>query len=173
MKNLETLIAALSRRAPMMILAALLLSAHVAAAEEKPSGWSVNFTPVLILPKADYSLGGGVDPELKYTFDLGDARLSVGGRVGAYYAKNLFSVTAMPTLRLTVPIGHVEPYAAIGLGYGWLPATGGDGLATMGRLGFVYRFSERFAIGVEGTLQQIEGSSYRFPSFGSMMSFHL
>jgi hypothetical protein len=43
----------------------------------------------------------------------------------------------------------------------------------MGRLGFVYRFSERFAVGLEGTLQQLDGSSYRFPSVGSMMSFHL
>jgi hypothetical protein len=79
----------------------------------------------------------------------------------------------MPTLRLTVPIGRFEPYAAIGLGYGWLPDTGQDGLATMGRLGFVVRFSERFVIGLEGTSQRLEGSRYRFPSFGSMMSFHL
>ena len=163
MKNLGT----------VLVLAALLLSAHVAAAEENHSGWSMNFTPVLILPKGNDNFGGGVDPEVKYTLDLGEARLSAGGRVGTYYAKNLFSVTAMPTLRVTVPIGPLEPYAAIGLGYGWLPEAGNSGVATMGRLGFVYRFSERLAIGLEGTLQQIEGSSYRFPSFGSMMSFHL
>ena len=160
-------------RIPIAAFTALLLSAHVAAAEEKPSGWSINLTPVLILPSGDERLGGGVDPELKYTVDLGDARLSVGGRVGAYYAKNLFSWTVMPTLRLMVPIGSFEPYAAIGLGHGWIPDTGRDGLAAMGRLGFLYRFSERFAIGVEGTLQQVDGSSYRFPSFGSMLSFHL
>jgi len=164
MKNLGTSI---------LVLAALLLSAHAAAAEENHSGWSMNFTPVLILPRGNDNFGGGVDPEVKYTLDLGDARLSAGGRVGTYYAKNLFSVTVMPTVRLTVPIGPLEPYAAIGLGYGWLPAAGHEGLATMGRLGFVYRFSERLAIGLEGTLQQIEGSGYRFPSFGSMMSFHL
>ncbi|HET9597566.1 MAG TPA: hypothetical protein VFP65_18395 [Anaeromyxobacteraceae bacterium] len=173
MKNLGTSIAALARRAPRtMVLAILLLSAHVAAAEDH-SGWSMNFTPVLILPSGNYGLGGGVDPELKYTVDLGEARLSAGGRVGTYYAKNLFSVTVMPTLRLTVPIGRVEPYAAIGLGHGWLPDIGHDGLATMGRLGFVYRFSSRLAIGLEGTVQQIDGSRYRFPSFGSMMSFNL
>jgi hypothetical protein len=176
MKHLGTSIAALSPRAPrtILVVAALLLSAaHVAAAEEDHSGWSINFTPVLIRPSGAYGLGGGVDPELKYTLDLGEARLSAGGRVGAYYAKNLFSVTVMPTLRLMVPIGRVEPYVAVGLGYGWLPDTGHDGVATMGRLGFMYRFSDRFAVGVEGTIQRLDGSHYQFPSFGSMMSFNL
>jgi hypothetical protein len=170
MKSLGT-----SGHAPrtILVVAALLLSAHVAAAEGDHSGWSINFTPVLILPKTGYDFGGGADPELKYTFDLGEARFSVGGRVGAYYAKNLFSVTAMPTLRLMVPVGRLEPYAAVGLGYGWLPDTGHDGVATMGRLGFMYRFSERFAIGVEGAIQRLDGSHHRFPSFGSMMSFDL
>jgi len=157
----------------IVIFAAVLIAANAARAEERPSGWSVNFTPVLILPSAADRLGGGIDPEVKYTYDLGDVRLSVGGRVGTYYAKNLFSVTVMPTLRLTVPIGRFEPYASVGLGYGWLPDAARDGLAPMGRIGFVYHFSERIAAGLEGTIQQLDGSSYRFPSIGSMMSFHL
>ena len=156
-----------------LILAAILLAAGAAAAQEKPSGWTVNMTPVLILPSGDDRLGGGIDPEVKYGFDFGDVQLSVGYRVGVYYAKNLFSVTAMPTLRLTVPVGAVEPYASVGLGYGWLPDTGNDGFAAMARAGFVYHFSERIAVGLEGTLQQVGGSGYRFSSFGSMMSFHL
>jgi hypothetical protein len=166
MKNLGTSIA-------ILIFAAFLLYANVAAAEEKQSGWSINLTPVLILPSGDDRFGGGLDPELKYTLDLGGARLSAGGRVGVYYARNLFGVTVMPTLRVMVPFGRFEPYAAIGLGYGWIPDTGQNGGATMGRLGFVYRFSDRFAIGVEGTTQRLNGSRYRFPSFGSMMSFSL
>ena len=89
------------------------------------------------------------------------------------FYSELFSWTLMPTLRLMVPMGSFEPYASVGLGYGWLPDAGREGVAAMGRLGFVYRFSERFAIGLEGTLQQVDGSSYRFASFGSMVSFHL
>lgn len=175
MKNPGTSPAAAARHAPRMLLAlaALLLSVQVAAAEEDHSGWSINFTPVLILPSGGYRFGWGVDPELKYTLDLGEARLSAGGRVGAFHAKSQFSLTLMPTLRVTVPLGRVEPYAAVGLGYGWLPETGRDGLAAMGRLGLVYRFSERFAIGVEGTIQRLDGSRHQFPSFGSMMSFSL
>ncbi len=163
----------LSAFVSIAILAVLLLLPGVAAAEENHSGWSINFTPVVLFPTSAYHFGGGVDPEVKYTLDLGGARLSAGGRVGTYYAKNLFGVTMMPTLRLMVPIGPVEPYAAVGLGYGWLPDNGHDAFATMGRLGVVFRFSKRFAIGVEGTLQKVDGSRFGFPSFGSMMSFEL
>lgn len=145
----------------------------VAAAQQDRSGWSLNFTPVLLLPKGDYRLGGGVDPELKYTLDLGGAQLSAGGRISAHYAKNLLGVTVMPTLRLMVPVGPVEPYVAFGLGYGWLPKSDHADFASMSRLGVVVRFSERFAVGLEGTLQQLNDSRFRFPSLGSMVSFDL
>lgn len=164
------MIAAHSR---FLILATLMISARVAAAEQKHSGWSINLTPVLIFPSGDDRFGGGMDPEVKYTVELGGARLSAGARFGAYYAKNLFGMTAMPTLRVMVPVGSFEPYLSLGLGYGWLPRTGQDGVATMGRLGFLYRFSDRLAIGLEATTQQIDGSRYSFPSYGSMMSFNL
>jgi hypothetical protein len=176
MQNLSTndSMADASRRAlaPIMGLAVFLL-AGVAAAAENKSGWSINFTPVLLLPDDDYDLGGGVDPELKYTLDLGGARLSAGGRVGGYYAKNLFGVTVMPTLHLMVPVGPVAPYVAFGMGYGWLPKVGHEDFATMSRLGVVLRFSESFAIGLEGTVQKLDGSAFRFGSFGSMVSFDL
>lgn len=142
------------------------------AVEGKYSGFSLNFTPVLLAPRNDERLGGGADPELKYTLDRGAVRLSAGLRVGAYYAKNLFGVTAMPTLRLLVPVGPVEPYVSFGMGYGWLPKLEHSGIATMSRLGVVFRFSENFGLGVEGTLQRIERSAFEFPSFGSAMSFN-
>jgi hypothetical protein len=152
-------------------LAVLLLSGFAAAAEEP--AWTFNFTPVVVLPKDDYRVGGGTDPELRYTRDLGGVSWSAGGRVGAYYAKNLFGVTVMPTLRATLPLGPVEPYLAGGVGYGWLPTIERDGLATMVRFGTVFHFSDSLSIGVEGTLQKIHGSNFEFPSFGSMMSIDL
>jgi hypothetical protein len=176
MKNFRTFdsIANAARRAlcgPMLALAVLLLPG-LAAAQNK-SGWSINFTPVVLFPKDEYRFGGGADPELKYTLDLGGARLSAGGRVGTYYAKNLFGVTVMPTLRLMVPVGPVEPYVAFGMGYGWLPRNGYADFAMMSRLGVVFRFSKSFAIGLEGTVQKLDGSNFRFPSFGSMLSLDL
>jgi hypothetical protein len=157
--------------APALGLAALLLPGFARAAEEP--GWSLNFTPVLLLPRDDYHFGGGTDPELKYSRDLGAVRWSAGGRVGAYYAKNLFGVTMMPTLRVMLPLGAVDPYLAGGVGYGWLAQTEQEGLATMARAGTVFHFSESFSIGVEATLQQLHGSNFGFPSFGSMMSIDL
>lgn len=154
------------------LFGAFVLSAASATAQDK-SGWSVNFTPVLFFPKHGDHYGGGADPELKYTLDLGGARLSAGTRVGAYYAKNQFGITAMPTLRLMVPVGPMEPYVAFGMGYGWLPKTDHSDIATMSRLGIVFRISERFAIGVEGTVEKIELSNFRLTSVGSMLSFDL
>jgi hypothetical protein len=128
---------------------------------------------VLILPEDGYGWGGGADPELKQTWDLGWGRLSAGGRLGAYYAKNQFGATLMPTVRLTVPVGSLEPYVSAGMGYGWLPKSGHASFATMARVGFVYRFSKKVAIGVETTVQQVHGSNFGFPSVGSMMAFDL
>ncbi|HET9931610.1 MAG TPA: hypothetical protein VFQ35_13010 [Polyangiaceae bacterium] len=140
--------------------------------EGKYTGFSLNFTPVLIAPHNDERLGGGVDPELKYTLDRGAVRLSAGLRVGGYYARNLFGITAMPTLRLVVPVGPVEPYVSFGMGYGWLPKLEHSGIATMSRLGVVFRFSENFGLGVEGTIQKIDRSRFEFPSFGSAMTLN-
>jgi hypothetical protein len=169
-----------------MIALALLLAPQVAAAGDQlavhagagaapapRSHWSFNATPVLVFPTGGYRWGGGADPEVKYTLDLGLARVSVGARVGAYYARNQFGTSAMPTLRLMVPVGRIEPYVAAGVGYGWLPAAEHADFATMARAGFLYRFSKKVAIGVESTLQQIRGSNFRFNSIGSMMAFDL
>lgn len=169
------------------LAAAALLRPGVAAAQEDRSGesgtlkfipeqdkstWSLNFTPVLMMPDDDYRLGGGVDPELKYTLDRGGVRLSAGMRIGGYYAKNLFGITAMPTIRLMIPVGPVEPYVSFGLGYGWLPKIEHSDIATMSRIGVVFRFSESFALGVEGTVQKIERSDFAFPSFGSAVAIN-
>lgn len=82
-------------RARLALLGSTLVGAPLLAlkegkAAEDYSGWSLNFTPVLIAPKADYGWGGGADPELKYTIDRGGARLSAGLRIGVYYAKDSF-----------------------------------------------------------------------------------
>jgi hypothetical protein len=175
-----------TRRFAFASMLALLLSPRVGAADEPAaqaaaagepprnhSGWSINATPVLIPPDDGYGWGGGADPELKYTLALGAARVSVGGRVGVYYAKDQFGVSAMPTLRLTVPVGAFEPYVAGGLGYGWLTRSGHKDFISMARAGFLYRFSKSFALGLEGTVQRLDDSNYRFFSVGSMMAFDL
>jgi hypothetical protein len=151
------------------VTAGLLLTPSAARADDY-SGWSFNLTPVLIGPRDGHDWGGGVDPELRYTIDHDGARLSAGLRVGGYYAKNLFGIMAMPTLRITVPVGRVEPYAAFGMGYGWIPEQDTEDIATMSRVGVVFRVSRKLALGLEGTLQKIERSEFRFPSLGSAVT---
>jgi hypothetical protein len=171
--NFDSIIRAAGRALGRSLGVTLLLLPGVAAADEDRSGWSLNFTPVLVAPRDGHHLGGGGDPEVKYTLDRGGALLSAGVRVGAYYAKDLFGLTVMPTLRLTVPVGPVEPYASFGMGYGWIPEIEHADIATMARLGVNFRFSRSFAIGLEGTVQKIDNSEFEFPSFGSMISIDL
>lgn len=171
MKSLHCVVPARFGLLGSALAAALFLAPKESKADEDYTGWSLNFTPVLVAPKDGYRWGGGFDPELKYTIDRDGARLSAGLRVGAYYAKNLFGITAMPTLRITVPVGRVEPYASFGMGYGWIPKEGEEDIATMSRLGVVFRVSDSLGLGLEGTLQKIERSEFRFPSLGSAITF--
>ena len=76
----------------------------------------------------------------------------------------------MPTARLTIPVGPVEPFVSFGMGYGWLPKIQYSNIATMSRLGIIFRFSESFAFDVEGTIQKLEASNFAFPSFGSAIA---
>jgi hypothetical protein len=75
------------------------------------------------------------------------------------------------TLRITAPVGRVEPYASFGMGYGWIPKEGEEDIATMSRLGVVFRVSDSLGLGLEGTLQKVERSEFRFPSLGSAITF--
>lgn len=136
-------------------------------------GWSLNFTPVIVPSGNGYRSGGGFDPEVKLTFALKALNVSGGIRVGGYYAKNLFGWMAMPTVRLTLPIGKFEPYAAFGQGYGRIPKLNYDDIASMSRLGFFVHVSEKWGLGIEGTYQKIDGSNFEFSSYGSMVSFDL
>ena len=150
-----------------------LFNSGVTLAGDQHIGWHFNFTPALVAPKDGYDLGGGVDPEVRYSFGVAGAYLSCGARTGAYYAKNLFGTMVMPTARLTIPIGALDAYVAFGSGYGWVPKLEQSDVARMYRGGIIYHFSEKLGLGVEGTQQEVIHSDFRFFSLGSMVSFGL
>lgn len=160
-------------KAGLMLAFSLLVIPKIASAAQAYPGWSLNFTPVIIPSGKGYRSGGGLDPEVKYTFLLKTVNVSAGLRVGGYRAKNLLGWMAMPTVRLTLPIGKFEPYAAFGQGYGRIPKLNYDDVAIMSRVGFFVHISEKWGLGLEGTYQKIEGSPFRFSSYGSMVSFDL
>lgn len=142
-----------------------------AGSEDCCGGWRFNLTPAIVSQGGEYGLGGGVDPEVRFAAARRGGYLSIGARVGAYYARNLFGVNAMPTLRVTIPVGSLELYSAVGVGYGWLPKIGGSDRAEMYRAGFYHHFSKSFGIGAELTYQDIARTNFQFLSLGSMLSF--
>lgn len=158
-----------------IILAAVFFSlgSRLAKAAQAHGGWSLNFTPVYIASDNSYRAGGGADPEVKYSLKFGNTYFSAGARMGGYYAKNLFGVTAMPTVRLTFPIGKVDPYISAGMGYGRLPKIQHNDLSSMSRLGFFVHMSDKWGIGLEATHQRIYNSNFKFISYGSMIAFDL
>lgn len=171
--NLGFNIGAVGRTLGLAFMLALALISEVASAAQAQNNWTLNFTPVIVPAEKDYRMGGGVDPEVKYSFNLAGASLSGGLRLAGYRAKNLLGMMAMPTLRLTLPIGIAAPYAAFGMGYGRLPKLQHEDFATMSRFGVFFQFSKKFGIGIEGTYQKIDNSDFRFWSYGSMVSFDL
>lgn len=154
------------------LLVTLIAAQCAMAASEEQSGWSIHLTPVLVVT-GDDDLGGGFDPEIRYTHDMGGVRLGAGWRLGGYYARERFVIVQTPTLRLEIPVGRIEPYVSFGMGYGWIPEDGEDGVATMSRTGVVYRTRRNLAIGLETTVQKIDGTGWSFPSIGSMIAFQL
>jgi len=142
-----------------------------AHADGDQATWHFNFTPALVSAHDGYGLGGGVDPELRVGIGQEGMNASVGVRAGAYWAKNQFGWVAMPTLRLTLPLGSWETYGSGGLGYGWLPRSQFSDFAKMVRVGLVHHFSAQFSLGAEGTYQEIVHSNFQLFSMGSMISF--
>lgn len=163
----------------LLLVLSAVLTPRVARAADPVDGtksyarWSLNMTPVLLPRSNGYRVGGGVDPELKYTDDRGVVRLSAGFRMGGYYAKNRYGLVAMPTLRITVPVGPVEPYASFGMGYGWILDGSHQDIVSMSRAGVVFRICRSLALGIEATFQKIDNSDFRFPSLGSMIAVEL
>lgn len=146
---------------------------EVATAKSGHEGWMLNLTPAVVSQDESYRFGWGVDPEVRYVFGVGESYLSFGVRVAGYDAKNMIGWMAMPTLRVTKPIGALDFYLAAGFGQGSIPKLEHSDRAEMYRAGFYYHFSDSVGIGVEGTYQKIANSSFEFFSMGSMIAFEL
>jgi hypothetical protein len=151
--------------AVMVVLVAVQVQAKSAGA-----GWNFSFTPALTVNKG-YDPGIGVDPEFKYGVSAGPLLLSAGARSGIYYAQNLFGVTLMPVVQLTLPGESFDTYVAFGHGLGTLPNNDHTDKATMSRIGVLIHFSEKFSLSIEGTNQNIYNSEFSFVSFGSRVIY--
>lgn len=125
---------------------------------------------MVLLPSGGGSAGVGAQVEGRYGFVLGPTVLAPGGELSAYYLSSRVIGTLMPTLRLTLPLGPLAPYARGGVGAGALSNPGEGGLAWLGGGGLMIHFSERISLGVEVSYQAITGTDFRGLSISPMLS---
>ena len=158
--------------------AVLAVPAVVSAQEESQStamranrGFRFGFGPQLLIPSDGGPLGGGLVLDGRYGIKAGPTVLAPGGRLGGYLLSSRFIGTAMPTFRITLPVGPFAPYIVGGVGGGWLSNKSEGGVAFLGGGGLMIHFGRVFAIGAEATYETITGTEYK--AFGIGPSIHI
>jgi hypothetical protein len=152
----------------------MLLAPSTVSAQEEPDsaamdankGLRFGFGPELLLPSDGGPPGGGLVLDGRYGFKAGPTVLAPGGRLGGYIISSRFIGTAMPTFRITLPIGPLAPYVVGGLGGGWLSNSSESGLAVLAGGGLMLHFGRVIAIGAEMTYQRITGTEFEVLGIG-------
>lgn len=135
-------------------------------------GLKIGFAPVLVFPmRNDGPYGGGLELQGRYGIKAGPTVIAPGGQVGGYLISARGIGIAMPTLRWTLPVGPLAPYALGGVGVGGLTNPGESGLALMGGGGLMIHFGRVVAIGAELTYRTITNTGYSGIALGPVISF--
>lgn len=135
-------------------------------------GLKIGFAPVLVFPmREDGPYGGGLELQGRYGIKAGPTVIAPGGAVGGYLISSRAIGLAMPTLRWTIPVGPLAPYALGGVGVGGLTNPGESGLALMGGGGLMIHFGRVLAIGAELTYRTITNTEYSGVALGPVISF--
>jgi hypothetical protein len=164
------------RRLLLALAAAIVLTipSLASAQEESEStamqankGLRFGFGPALLVPtERDRPLGGGLVLDGRYGFRVGPTVMAPGGRLAGYLLSERFIGTAMPTFRITLPVGPLAPYALGGLGGGWISNPADSGLAWIAGGGLMIHFGRVLAIGAEATYETITGTEFKALSIG-------
>ncbi len=137
------------------------------AAMAASRGLRVGFGPTLLMPMHQGGpYGGGLDIDVRYGIKLAPIVIAPGGMAAGYLISRRFIGLAMPTLRVTLPIGPFAPYALGGVGGGWLSNPGDSGLALLVGGGLTIHFGRVIALGAEVKYQEIRGTSFGGFAFG-------
>jgi hypothetical protein len=156
------------------IATATLLAAPSASAQEEGESAAMyankrlhlGFGPELLLPSDGGPLGGGLVLDGRYGIQAGPTVLAPGARLGGYVISSRFVGTAMPTFRVTLPLGPLAPFVMGGLGFGGLSNPGESGLAILAGGGLMLHFGRVFAIGAEITYQRITNTEFEVLGIG-------
>jgi len=142
------------------------------AARSANRGFHLQLAPGILLPQRDDGpYGGGLALDARYGIQAGPLVLAPGGRVAGYLISSRGIAIAMPTFRVTVPVGPLAPYLVGGIGAGWLTNDSEAGLAWRGGGGLMIHLGRVFAIGAEITYQEVTGTDFRGLHVGPMIAF--
>jgi hypothetical protein len=135
-------------------------------------GFKLGIGPTLLLPiREGGPYGGGLDLAGRYGIQAGPTVLAPGGLLGGYFISSRFIGLAMPTFRVTLPLGPLAPYVVGGVGGGWISNPTEGGVALLGGGGLMIHFGRVFGIGAEVTYQTITGTEFGGLALGPMISF--
>lgn len=158
----------------LTLAAAVMTIPSVASAQEEGDstamranrGFRFGFGPAILFPTDGGPYGGGLVLDGRYGIKAGPTVLAPGGRLAGYLLSERFIGTAMPTFRVTLPVGPLAPYVLGGIGGGWLSNKSEGGLAWIAGGGLMIHFGRVLAIGAEATYEQITGTEYKALSVG-------
>jgi hypothetical protein len=129
-------------------------------------GLHIGIAPVLLIPTEGGPLGGGLDLDARYGIPVGPAIIAPGGRLAGYYDDSHFIGIAMPTARVTFPLGPFAPFVVGGVGPGLVTNPSEGGVALLGGGGLMVHFGDHFALGAEATYQTITSTGFHELAIG-------
>ena len=164
--------------AATLVASMSLVASPASAQEERESaamqanrGLRFGLGPEILLPTDSGPMGGGLVLDGRYGIKAGPTVLAPGGRLGGYLISSRFAGTAMPTFRITLPVGPLAPFAVGGIGIGGMSNPGESGLAWLGGGGLMIHFGRVLAIGAEITYQRITGTEFETLGIGPSIQF--
>jgi len=157
----------------LVLLLSCLLLPHTARAQAgypEPTGRELvvayntgsrfSIAPGLFLPNDGGRIGFSIAGDYRYGLDLGPIILAPGARLAGFFPPGFYVLTALATLRLTVPLGPVGPYVMGGVGPGYVSEPSQTGLAYQGGGGLMVHVNTSFAIGAEASYSGITGTDF-------------
>jgi hypothetical protein len=144
---------------------------HDSAAMSANRGLNIGIGPTILFPNRDNGpYGGGLTLDGRYGIKAGPTVLAPGGRLSGYLLSERFIGLAMPTFRITVPVGPLAPYLLGGVGGGWISNPSDGGVALLGGGGLMIHFGRILAIGAEASYQTITGTDFHGLTIGPAIS---
>lgn len=124
-------------------------------------GPRLSIAPGLFIPTDGGRVGFSIAADFRYGLELGPTVIAPGARLSGLFPSGFVSLSALGTLRLTIPLGPVGPFVLGGVGPGYVSEPSHVGLAYLGGGGLMIHFTPGFGLGAEASYVGITGSDFR------------